>query len=261
MRTFLDRAEAAAPRGLAEQERATWVQSNFITYDTDILAAQAAEKSTALSVTLAKEAARFQGLALPEELSRKLLLLRLAIVVPAPSDPAKDERARGAPDGDGKRVRPGEVLSGGHERGVLGPPRDGENPRGEPRSQSAPRRLAGMARCGSAPSQGLRPLRGARQRGRAGARVRRPRRDVALEVRHAAGRAREGARPALAAGETALRLASRLRAKTSRRDLRQGARFPPTVPSPRIFSETCGPSSGETSTPWSRPRTRTPATT
>jgi peptidyl-dipeptidase A len=65
------------------------VQSTYITYDTDILAAQAAEKSTALSVALAKEAARFQSLSLPEDLQRKLLLLRLAIVVPAPSDPEK----------------------------------------------------------------------------------------------------------------------------------------------------------------------------
>src|SRR3989304_1551958 len=32
---------------------------------------------------------RFQGLALPDDLTRKLLLLRLAIVVPAPSDPEK----------------------------------------------------------------------------------------------------------------------------------------------------------------------------
>ncbi len=89
VRAFLDNAEAQLADVWQNQARASWVQSTYITYDTDILAAQAAEKSTALSVTLAKEAARFQGLALPEDLSRKLLLLRLAIVVPAPSDPEK----------------------------------------------------------------------------------------------------------------------------------------------------------------------------
>ena len=89
VRSFLDRAEAQLDEVWESEGRASWVQSNFITFDTDILAARAAEKSTALSVALAKEAARYQGLALPEDLSRKLLLLRLAIVVPAPGDPEK----------------------------------------------------------------------------------------------------------------------------------------------------------------------------
>jgi peptidyl-dipeptidase A len=89
VRAFLDRAEAQLENVWQDEARASWVKSNFITYDTDILAAQAAERSTALSVSLAKEAAGYQGLALPEDLSRKLLLLRLALVVPAPGDPAK----------------------------------------------------------------------------------------------------------------------------------------------------------------------------
>ncbi|HEY7697466.1 MAG TPA: M2 family metallopeptidase, partial [Vicinamibacteria bacterium] len=88
-RAFLEKAEAQLAEVWTEESRASWVHSNFITYDTDILAAQASEKSTALSVSLAKEAARFQGLDLPPDLTRKLLLLRLALVVPAPSDPAK----------------------------------------------------------------------------------------------------------------------------------------------------------------------------
>jgi peptidyl-dipeptidase A len=89
VRAFLDRAEAKLAEAWENQGRASWVQSTYITHDTDLLAAQAAEKSTALSVALAKEAARFQGLSLPEDLQRKLLLLRLAIVVPAPGDPEK----------------------------------------------------------------------------------------------------------------------------------------------------------------------------
>jgi peptidyl-dipeptidase A len=89
VRAFLERAEAQLDEVWENEARASWVQSNFITFDTDILAARAAEKSTALAVALAKEAAQYQGLALPEDLSRKLNLLRLAIVIPAPSDPAK----------------------------------------------------------------------------------------------------------------------------------------------------------------------------
>jgi peptidyl-dipeptidase A len=88
-RAFLEGAEAKLAEAWEEQARASWVQATYITYDTDILAARAAEESTALSVSLAKEAARFQGLELSEDLSRKLLLLKLALVVPAPSDPAK----------------------------------------------------------------------------------------------------------------------------------------------------------------------------
>ena len=89
VQAFLDSAEAQLLEAWQHQGRASWVQSTYITYDTDILAAQAAEKATALSVSLAKEAARFQGLDLSEDLTRKLLLLRLAIVVPAPSEPEK----------------------------------------------------------------------------------------------------------------------------------------------------------------------------
>jgi peptidyl-dipeptidase A len=88
-RAFLDDAEARLMEAWESEARASWVQATYITHDTEILAAQAAEKSTALSVALAKEAARFQGVALPEDLSRKLLLLRLDLVVPAPSEPAK----------------------------------------------------------------------------------------------------------------------------------------------------------------------------
>jgi len=101
VRDFLDSAEAQLLEVWQDEARARWVQSTYITYDTDILAAQAAEKATALSVTLAKEAARFQGLALPEDLTRKLLLLRLAIVVPAPGDPEKTKELATLQTGSG----------------------------------------------------------------------------------------------------------------------------------------------------------------
>jgi peptidyl-dipeptidase A len=91
VRAFLDRAERELEKVWEDAGRAGWVQSTYITQDTEILAAEATEKATALSVALAQQARRFQGLELPEDLARKLLLLRLALVVPAPRDPEKNK--------------------------------------------------------------------------------------------------------------------------------------------------------------------------
>ena len=85
-------------------------------------------------------------------------------------------------------------------------------------------------------------------------------RDVALEVRHAARRLREGGGPALGAGEAALRLAARLRAPQAAREVRRrGARR--RARSPRTCWATCGRRAGTTSIRWSRPRTPIRATT
>ena len=86
-RAFVERAENELADVWEEAARASWVQSTYITDDTEILAARASEKATAASVRLAQEAARFRGLELPFDLSRKLMLLRLALTVPAPADP------------------------------------------------------------------------------------------------------------------------------------------------------------------------------
>jgi peptidyl-dipeptidase A len=94
-RAFLERAEKLLFDLNVKAGRAAWVQATHITFDTEILAAEASEVLTAASVELAQDAARFDGLALPEELARKLLLLKLALVLPAPADPeANAEVAR-----------------------------------------------------------------------------------------------------------------------------------------------------------------------
>jgi len=68
--------------------RAQWVQATYITEDTDAIAAAANEAALAAGVELAKEATRFDGLALPPDVARQMKLLKLALVLPAPSDPA-----------------------------------------------------------------------------------------------------------------------------------------------------------------------------
>ncbi len=70
-----------------EAERAAWVQSNFITFDTEILAALANERAIAAAMEYALGAARFNGLDLETDLRRQLDLLRLALTMPAPRDP------------------------------------------------------------------------------------------------------------------------------------------------------------------------------
>jgi peptidyl-dipeptidase A len=83
-RAFIEKAEADLETVWEHSARAAWVQANFITEDTEILSSRANEKATALTVQLAGEALRFKDLEMPAELERKLLLLRLALTVPAP---------------------------------------------------------------------------------------------------------------------------------------------------------------------------------
>src|ERR1700743_2598233 len=70
---------------------ANWVQENFITEDTELLAADANQNLNALSVDLAKKAKRFDDVPLPPVMARKMMLLKLAAGFPAPSAPAEQK--------------------------------------------------------------------------------------------------------------------------------------------------------------------------
>ncbi|MCP4655069.1 MAG: M2 family metallopeptidase [bacterium] len=84
---FLEKAEAQLLELLITAERAGWVQATFITEDTELLAAQASSRVVELAVALANKATRFDGLDLPYDTRRKLQLLKLALTLPAPSNP------------------------------------------------------------------------------------------------------------------------------------------------------------------------------
>ncbi len=90
-RAFLDATEKQLMRLSEEAGRAQWVQSTYITHDTEILAAQANEKLAAATADLAKKAARFAKVQLPPDLARKMTLLRTSITLPAPADPKLSE--------------------------------------------------------------------------------------------------------------------------------------------------------------------------
>jgi peptidyl-dipeptidase A len=71
--------------------RAAWVQENFITVDTEAIAADANEVANTAATKYAKDAHRFDKLQLSSELARKRLLLELAAGFPAPDDPKKQK--------------------------------------------------------------------------------------------------------------------------------------------------------------------------
>jgi peptidyl-dipeptidase A len=83
---FMKKAEDQLQDLGVRTARATWVQENFITDDTEVLSAQAQEKLTALTTQLALDARRFDHLQMPAELSRKFKLLKLSLVAPAPNN-------------------------------------------------------------------------------------------------------------------------------------------------------------------------------
>lgn len=84
---FIEGAEKQLFDLAVKASRAAWVQENFITEDTEQLAAEAGEILNTASTKYAKEAHRFDGVALAPELARKRLLLELATGFPAPDDP------------------------------------------------------------------------------------------------------------------------------------------------------------------------------
>jgi peptidyl-dipeptidase A len=85
---FMNKAEAQLAELSVKVNRATWVQENFITDDTQALAADAIDQVTAVTTELVEQAKRFDGLTLAPDLARKFKLLKLGLTAPAPKDPA-----------------------------------------------------------------------------------------------------------------------------------------------------------------------------
>ena len=112
-RKFLDDASKRLLDLSIEAGRAAWVQENFITEDTQILAAARGEVLTSVAVDLAKQATRFDHVQLDAGLRRQMELLKRSLVLPSPADPKKNaELSRlaaslGAQYGSGKYCPPG----------------------------------------------------------------------------------------------------------------------------------------------------------
>ncbi len=85
---FMNKAEAQFADLIVKVNRATWVQENFITDDTEAMAADAIDQITAVTTELVEQSRRFDGLKMPPDLTRKFMLLKLSLTAPAPRDPA-----------------------------------------------------------------------------------------------------------------------------------------------------------------------------
>ena len=85
---FMNKAEAQLAELSVKVNQANWVHENFITDDTEALAADANDDLTAVTTELVEQSKRFDGLKMPADLSRKFLLLKLSLTAPGPKDPA-----------------------------------------------------------------------------------------------------------------------------------------------------------------------------
>jgi peptidyl-dipeptidase A len=88
---FLGEAESRYFDLTNKAQRASWVEENFITDDTEEIAAQANQELSAFSAEMSRKAHEFDSLTLPTEMARKMLLLKLSAGFPAPAD-AKEQK-------------------------------------------------------------------------------------------------------------------------------------------------------------------------
>ncbi|MGD9801334.1 MAG: M2 family metallopeptidase [Parvularculaceae bacterium] len=92
---FVDKVEATYREAFEEASRIQWVNSTYINFDTDWLAAKNAGEITKMAVDFANEAAKFDKVELTPDLRRKLDFMKLGITLPAPTrDGAADELAQ-----------------------------------------------------------------------------------------------------------------------------------------------------------------------
>ncbi len=90
-KAFLDGVNDTMKRLGIEQGRAGWVQQNFITDDTEALAARANQLAIDAAARFAKDAVRFDKVNVPADQRRQLHLLKVGLVMATPSDPKESE--------------------------------------------------------------------------------------------------------------------------------------------------------------------------
>ena len=89
---FLGEVNQTMLRLGVEQQRASWVAENFITVDTQALTARATRAYAQAVARYAKEAVRFDHVEVSPDARRQLQLLKVALVVATPADPAAAEQ-------------------------------------------------------------------------------------------------------------------------------------------------------------------------
>src|SRR4030095_17032360 len=128
---FVAQAEKELAAHSLLASRAEWVNQTYLTDDTDALAADFGARGTALSVRLAKGAAKFDSeTALPFAVRRELNFLKQGIVLPAPEKPGAAEElatiATGLQSqyGKGKGTLDGKPINGSDIEEAMGSVRE-----------------------------------------------------------------------------------------------------------------------------------------
>ena len=86
-KAFVDKAEAELAAFNQYVAKSAWVRATYITEDTQWLEAKATAEQNELTARYAREAAKFDGVAVDPVTARKLKLLKLFLVSPAPNRP------------------------------------------------------------------------------------------------------------------------------------------------------------------------------
>jgi peptidyl-dipeptidase A len=84
-KAFTDKVEKELLLLANATSRADWVMATNITFDTEALSQEANQRFTEAAVAAAKKAASFDGVKVAPEVARKLKLLKVALVTPAPT--------------------------------------------------------------------------------------------------------------------------------------------------------------------------------
>jgi peptidyl-dipeptidase A len=88
-KAFLKKTNEELLKLYVEASRTDWVKNTYITDDTEILSAEAAEALMVYQAKAIKEARKFDGVKLDDETARGIMLLKLSADLPAPDDPKK----------------------------------------------------------------------------------------------------------------------------------------------------------------------------
>jgi len=130
---FIDETEKKMFDYSLEASKVYWINANFITDDTDALAAKIGAEGTVMSVDAALAAAKYQKVdGLSDVTTRKLNMLRGGIVLPAPTtDGAATELNQiatklGSAYGKGKGVLKGKPINGSDIEAAMGTNRNPE---------------------------------------------------------------------------------------------------------------------------------------
>src|SRR4051794_27630890 len=131
--TFVAQAEQELAAQSVLANRAEWINSTYITDDTDAMAAEFGARGTQLSVRLAKGAARFDQVeGLSFDLRRKLNFLKQRIVLPAPQKPGAAEELNviatrmQSQYGKGRGTLDGKPINGSDIEEAMGKLRDAD---------------------------------------------------------------------------------------------------------------------------------------